>query len=277
MAEIEARGIRLHYQRLGSGSERVVFLHGFLWDNLSSWFFTAGTAMARHAEVLLYDLRGHGKSERPETGYTLEDMVADLDAILDETGFGDRPVHLVGNSFGGLLALAYTIAHPERVASLVLVDAHTADETWAAEMRDTLLAQGQERDRKITQEFHKWAGRHDDPRNTRLAKTAAKLLADTSMVEELTIPHVFRDEDLRSICIPVLAMYGEHSEVRHKGERLRDQLPDCTFEIVAGGSHVILLEETAKLRERIIVWIRDQGSRITAPQVNPVRLGAAGE
>ncbi|MGD2082476.1 MAG: alpha/beta hydrolase [Chromatiales bacterium] len=255
MAEIEARGVQFHYQRLGSGPERVVFLHGFVWDNLSSWYFSVATSVARSAEILLYDLRGHGKSERTRSGYTLEDMVADLDALLDATAFGDRPVHLVGNSFGGLLALAYAIVHPERVASIVLVDAHVADETWTDEMRATLQSQGQERDRKIIQAFHEWAGRHNDPRNTRLAKAAQELVSETDLLEELTRPAVFSDQDLARIRCPVLAIYGERSDIRHKGERLAGQLPNCELEILAGGSHVILWEATAHLRDRIIAWL----------------------
>ncbi len=258
MAEVQARGVRFHYQRLGGGQERVVFLHGFVWDNMSSWYFSVAAAVSRAADCLLYDLRGHGKSERPSGGYTLDDMVADLDAVLDATGFGDRPVHLVGNSFGGLLALAYAIAHPDRVASLVLVDAHVADATWTEEMRATLQSQGQERDRKIIQAFHEWAGRHNDPRNTRLAKSAEELVHDTSLLEDLTRPHVFSDADLARIRCPVLAIYGEHSDIRAKGERLAGQLPDCTLEIVAGGSHVILWEATARLRERIGEWLAVQ-------------------
>jgi pimeloyl-ACP methyl ester carboxylesterase len=258
MAEIEARGVHFHVQRLGGGQRRVVFLHGFVWDNMSSWYFSVAAALAREADILLYDLRGHGKSERPATGYTLDDMVADLDAILDATAFGDRPVHLVGNSFGGLLALAYAIAHPERVASMVLVDAHVADETWTDEMRATLESRGQERDRKIIQAFHEWAGRHNDPRNTRLAKSAEALVYDTTLLDDLTRPHVFSDPDLARIGCPVLAIYGEHSDIRAKGERLAEKLPDCKLEIVAGGSHVILWEATSHLRNRIGQWLADQ-------------------
>lgn len=257
MAEIVARGLRFHYQRLGQGNERVVFIHGFIWDNLSSWYFTVASAVARDADVLLYDLRGHGKSERPRSGYSMQDMIADLDAILEGTGFGDRPLHLVGNSFGGLLALGYAIAHPERVATLVLVDAHIADSTWANEMRETLQSQGEERDRKIIQSFREWAGRHGDPRNTRLAKAAQELVQDTDLLGELVQPYIFSEQQLRQVGCPILAIYGEHSDLRHKGEWLQQQLPDCTLEMVAEGSHVILWEAAAMLRDRIISWLRE--------------------
>src|SRR5205085_7975479 len=105
MADVVARGVRFHVQRI-AGQEPgprpiVVFLHGLVMDNLSSWYFTVAPAMAKVADVMLYDLRGHGRSERPVSGYRLDDHVADLAALLDALG-ETRPVHLVGNSFGGL-------------------------------------------------------------------------------------------------------------------------------------------------------------------------------
>src|SRR5215831_9172564 len=145
MGDVWARGIRLHVQRLGTASERVtaVFLHGLVMDNLSSWYFTVANPAARHADVILYDLRGHGKSERPPSGYTVSDMVSDLESLLEALAVR-RPVVLVGNSFGGLLALAFSVAMPSRVAGLVLVDAHLGDEGFAADMAATLSLQGPE-------------------------------------------------------------------------------------------------------------------------------------
>ena len=83
MAEVVARGLRFHVQHLGVRPDGplVVFVHGLVLDNLSSWYFTVAGEVAKRAEVLLYDLRGHGSSERPETGYGVADMVQDLDAI----------------------------------------------------------------------------------------------------------------------------------------------------------------------------------------------------
>src|ERR1700722_18952016 len=151
MAEVVARGVRFHVQRVGEwpaggpGRPLVVFLHGLVMDNLSSWFFTVANPVAALADVLLYDLRGHGKSERAPRGYSLGDMVQDLAAVLDAAAPA-RPVHLVGNSFGGLLALAFARAYPDRVKSLALVDAHLGSAGFGEQMASTLSLEGEERD-----------------------------------------------------------------------------------------------------------------------------------
>src|SRR5260370_491960 len=66
------------------------------------------------------DARGHGDSAKPNTTYAPADFVADVEAILDSLGLAR--VYLVGHSMGGAHALAFTLAHPERVSRLVVID-----------------------------------------------------------------------------------------------------------------------------------------------------------
>ena len=104
MAEIQANGLRTHVQRLGEGDPTVVFVHGIAVDNLSSLYFTLAPQVSQHTRAVLYDLRGHGKTERPATGYTLDDLHDDLAAVLDAEVPGEvpgpgGPAILLGKSF----------------------------------------------------------------------------------------------------------------------------------------------------------------------------------
>ena len=255
MAELTVRGTRFHVQRLGAGDRIVVFLHGLIMDNLSSWYFSVANPVATRAEVLLYDLRGHGRSERTPTGYTLADMVADLDALLDAAGLAERPVTLVGNSFGGLLGLSFALAHPDRVGGLVLVDAHLSDAGWAERMQHTLSLQGAERDLLIARHFKDWAGRHSRRKSNRLASHARALVEETSLVADLGATPAYDDEQLRAIRCPTLALYGEESDILAHGRRIAAALPDCELRIYAGCTHSILWEATARLRDDVLAWI----------------------
>src|SRR6201996_7422589 len=117
MAVISANGARFHVQRLepeapAENAPLVVFVHGLVMDNLSSFYYTlAGPAVNAGARVLLYDLRGHGRSERTPRGYTTADAAADLCGVLDACGV-TGPAYLAGNSYGGLVAARTALLGP---------------------------------------------------------------------------------------------------------------------------------------------------------------------
>jgi pimeloyl-ACP methyl ester carboxylesterase len=116
----------------------VVFVHGMLTDSLASYYFTLGPAFAEQGmDVVMYDLRGHGRTTRPATGYRLEQFVADLAGLLDALEI-TRPVHLVGNSFGGSIAFGLAAEQPHRVASLTAIEAEPPVPEWARHMADGL-------------------------------------------------------------------------------------------------------------------------------------------
>jgi pimeloyl-ACP methyl ester carboxylesterase len=108
--EIEARG----------RGPAVVFTHGF-GRTAATWARQADALAADH-HVVVWSLRGHGRSEIPSGLYSREDALADLSAVVDvaaaESG---GPALLVGHSLGGYLSLAYTLARPETVKGLALL------------------------------------------------------------------------------------------------------------------------------------------------------------
>ena len=122
MAWLDRDGVRLRYETHGASGGRTPLLltHGFsasatMWGpNLR--------ALADDRQVVVWDLRGHGRSDAPHDPglYSHELSVGDMAALLDEAG-AERAV-LVGMSLGGYLSLAFRARHPERVAALVLVD-----------------------------------------------------------------------------------------------------------------------------------------------------------
>jgi pimeloyl-ACP methyl ester carboxylesterase len=260
MADATVHGVRLHYQRLGTpgASPRVVFLHGLVMDNLASWYFSVANAVATFADVLLYDLRGHGLSERPPAGYRLDDMVQDLDELLVAT-LGEGPALLVGNSFGALLAVSFALRFPERVAGLVLVDGHLGDVGFAQQMTDTLSLRGEAADLQIAESFKHWLGRHSERKRTRLTEHARSLVLETSLVKDLQATPPLAASDFARLQPRTLALYGERSDLLERSAPLVASIRNSTLEIVPGCTHSILWEATNDVRAKIVGFCRELG------------------
>ena len=118
MPKIEANGISFHYWQSGKGPD-VILTHG-LGGNLAGWHLTLVPELQGSYRVTTYDLRGHGRSDAPETGYTNRNMAEDLRGLMDALGI-DR-AHLVGHSWGGDISLQFALLYPDRVRSMVLVE-----------------------------------------------------------------------------------------------------------------------------------------------------------
>ncbi len=117
--EFEAGGVRLSVADFGGTGQAVVLLHG-LAGHGEEWVDTAGPLAATH-RVIAPDARGHGFSEGNPPDVSAAAHVADAAAAIDELHLG--PAVLVGQSLGGLTALALAAEHPEMVAALVVVEA----------------------------------------------------------------------------------------------------------------------------------------------------------
>ena len=116
---VEANGFKLHYLDWGGEGEPLVLLTGYgpsahTFDELAPRF-------ADRFRVLAVTRRGTAPSERTSSGYDLETLTSDLEAFLDVLEL--RRVHLVGHSFGGTEMTQFATLHPERVISLVYLDA----------------------------------------------------------------------------------------------------------------------------------------------------------
>jgi pimeloyl-ACP methyl ester carboxylesterase len=97
----------------------VVLIHGHSAD-LRLWEPQVPALLGAGYRVVRYDVRGHGRSSAPPTGYSWEHYLADLRALLDHLRV--ERAHLAGISMGGAIALQLALDEPGRVASLTLLD-----------------------------------------------------------------------------------------------------------------------------------------------------------
>jgi pimeloyl-ACP methyl ester carboxylesterase len=109
-------GIRLHYETSGTGPVPVVLVHGFAMS--SEVWKKAMPLFPSGYRLFAIDLKGFGRSDKPETGYTCREQADTIGAFMDSMGLS-RAV-LIGHSFGGLVVQHFAARHPGRVMALVL-------------------------------------------------------------------------------------------------------------------------------------------------------------
>ena len=108
-----------NYSVLGTNSsQRIVFIHGLMAFS-ANWRKIANRFESEY-QCLIYDQRGHGRSFKPESGYTPEIFAEDLNKITNDLGWTN--FHLVGHSLGGRNAIVFANMFPEKVKTLTIED-----------------------------------------------------------------------------------------------------------------------------------------------------------
>jgi 2-hydroxy-6-oxonona-2,4-dienedioate hydrolase len=133
--QVEIFGQKIQYSEAGSGPT-VILLHGLGGDR-SNWAYTA-PVLAKNYHVFVPDQIGFGESDKPMIDYRVGTLVDFLDGFYKKLGITKAIV--VGNSLGGWTALSFTLAHPEKVDRLVLVDSagYSLTKTGAQAPRELL-------------------------------------------------------------------------------------------------------------------------------------------
>ena len=234
--------VTFHTQVFGDGPP-LVCAHGLLFGNLAAWMFGAGGALAPKYTVHLFDLRGHGRSTRPATGYDLDTMTSDLSGLLVRWGILDASqLSLAGHSYGALMSLRIALERPLR--RLVLVEPPVTptpifdlDEFLGRE-RDDLLSVLPEPIQAVVAQ----GGR----RTRRLVNGLFSLLTETTLPDDIARPQAWSADKLRELQTPTLIILGRQSPCLEGGLRLAETLPNASVVQLDGG-HFLTAERPAEL------------------------------
>jgi pimeloyl-ACP methyl ester carboxylesterase len=205
--------------------------------------------------VVLWDLRGHGRSDAPETSdaYSIEHVVADLFAVAEAT----TPKHsfvAVGLSFGGLASLHFMLRHPERIAALVLVGSGPgfknpeAAAAWAAQVERTASFL----EKRGFEDFvHGKAGPTCIGAKPELpaARAAGEAICAQSVAGVALFgrhvsglaPSVI--DELGEMDVPALVVVGaEDKAFRRAAEVMAAKLPRARHVVIPGAGHILNIE-----------------------------------
>ncbi len=253
MPRIEANGLQFHIQQAGEGPD-VLLIHGVTGD-LSIWFLCkAMQELSVSHRVTAYDLRGHGYSDVPPTGYTSADHAADAFAIMDRVGA--RRARVVGHSFGAVIAAHMSVLAPDRVEALVLSDPyfpalrHLEDVSRWGHWQNFRL-EAQDAGVELSDEFWYDLGKffdqvtHLDQEGILRFRQAVGLpamnrllrLGGTTCGDDAKAVAGLTADKIDQIQVPVLALYGEASPFLATAQYAIDHLANCRGVLVPNAKH----------------------------------------
>jgi 3-oxoadipate enol-lactonase len=236
------------YYRLYPAAEkpRLALVHslaldGSIWNNVVQ-------ALGSEMEILVYDCRGHGKSEKRPGKYSPQLFARDLAAVMDACNW--KSAFVAGCSMGGCVALAFGTVYPQRTRGLALVDTsawwgETAREDWQARAdaaaKDGLAPMVSiQLSRWFTDEYR---AAHPDVVEaiTRvfLASDVACYQSSCAMLGETDLR-----ETAKSCRDPVAVVVGEDDQATpvHMSQTLLDLTPNSTLMIIPEGRHLTPIE-----------------------------------
>jgi pimeloyl-ACP methyl ester carboxylesterase len=218
----------------------LLLVHGFTGSSLD-WTDVV-EPLARDRRVVTLDHRGHGES--PNTGdaatYTFDQLVADMTRLVDDIGL--ERFDLLGHSMGGVVAMRYTLRHPERVRSLILMDTAAGAQPGAADLLrggfELVRTQGMLALYEVIQPFLGTGERADVMRQRQRTKLEQMdPVAFTELGEELlTYPSVL--EQLVTLHIPTTVIVGENDNgLRAAADALGTTIPGAVLVVIPAAAH----------------------------------------
>jgi pimeloyl-ACP methyl ester carboxylesterase len=271
----------------GADLPTLVFAHGFTLD-LTTWYFQ-WRHFARRYRCVLFDQRGHGRSEPGASGdYSLEALGRDLKAVLD-AAVPDGTAVLIGHSMGGMAILSLATHHPEefgsRVVGAVLADTAAADLLKEAVggilARVAVMAAGTGGDRGSRVDRLERVRRMAGGRGFGIAFLAARAInfgadAPPSLVDHVTriaasTPvEVWTDmgpsllemdltHALEHVRVPTLVLVGDVDRLTPQvsARAMVDALPEGRILVLAGAGHCAMLERPDDFNAEIETFLAE--------------------
>jgi non-heme chloroperoxidase len=271
-------GASLFVAEWGSGPP-VVFTHA--WGLRSDqWDYQVPALAAAGLRCVLYDRRGHGRSDRPAAGYDLDTMADDLAAVIDH--FGLRDITLVAHSLGSKEAVRYLTRHGDaQVARLVLVAPvtplirRTADNPGGLDpaLIDANYA-------AVAADVPRWCADFEaagpyfgaSPGSSQgLIDWTTRMIVDTPtrvLLETLKVnTHADLRGELQKIGVPTLIVHGDQdasAPIDLTGRQTAELIADATLIVYPGAGHGLYASDHDMLNADILAFISEGHSRDTS-------------
>jgi pimeloyl-ACP methyl ester carboxylesterase len=263
MPHVNVNGCRFYYEIHGNGDPLVLIMG--LRRNLEWWYRQIPT-LSGHFQVIAFDNRGAGRSDKPETDYSIPLFADDTAALMEALGIARA--HIVGISMGGYIAQELCLRHPGKVIDLVLgctsaggatavvmsaerqkkftaTEGLTPEQILEKDMDIYFSDEYIRADRQAIDAFREISMRHYQPAHAFFRQFAACLKHDTA-------------ERLGRIQQPVLIMTGDDDPLvpPQNSTILKELLPGARLSIFPKGRHCFFMEFADRFNREVIDFFK---------------------
>jgi pimeloyl-ACP methyl ester carboxylesterase len=255
MPRTEVQRLSIAYEQTGRGPI-LVLLHGFLFDSRSWRPQLEG--LSSDFTVIAWDAPGAGRSADPPETFRMSDWAQCLAGLLDLVGVG--PAHILGLSWGGMLAQEFYRRQPERVRSLVLADTYAgwrgslseavSEERLATCLRDSLLPASQLVPKYLP-------GMHSESATQGVREELASIMSAFHPVGfrlmALSSAHADTRDLLPRIRVPTLLVWGE-ADARSPmsvAQQFHAAMPNARLAVIPGAGHISNFEAPAEFNAEV--------------------------
>ena len=261
MPHARVNGVSLFYEVSGAGPP-VLLVSGLGADH--RFWYKQVPVLARRFQTITFDNRGAGGSDTPDEPYTLRMMADDLLGLLDRLELATA--HLVGASLGGFIAQEFALAHPRRVAKLVLCCTSFGgprSEPIPADALRVLLTRTGDAERDLRaflpmQFATDFMQTHSGELEAYVAWRVAHPQPPHAYQRQLMAGAAHNTEDrLSALRLPVLILHGAQDRVVpvRNGELLAKAILGAQLRIVPEGGHLFLWERADDANREIIEFL----------------------
>lgn len=256
----------LHYSIEGDGSP-LVLAHALGCD-AGVWDLVIGSLSRRHT-VIRYDARCHGRSDCVAGPFTMADLVADLEQMLDELRLS--AVSIAGLSMGGMIAMGMAIVRPARVHTLVLANTTSRYPEAARALWTERIRQAREQgmaavvevavQRLFAPAFAAAAPQVVARYRDQLLRTDPRSYAECCDA----VARVDFEDCLHEIAAPTLVIAGEADVAAPVpfAEALASRIPGARLSILDGAGHLSPVEQPAEFAARVLAFLEESHAGVS--------------
>ena len=249
MPKIDRNGVKIHYEVYGDGPA-LILTHGY--SSTSAMWEGQIEALSKHHKLVLWDMRGHGKSDYPAdpNAYSEALTIGDIAALLDQ--IGTRRAIVGGLSLGGYMSLAFYRAHPERVAALLIIDtgpgfkkdeARTAWNKRAHETAERFERDGLSVLKSLSRE--RSSVTHRDARGLALAARGMLTQRDASVMEVLP-----------EIAVPSLIVVGaDDTPFLAASDYMAAKIPGAKKVVIPSAGHAVNIDQPQAFIDAVLPFL----------------------